>query len=346
MNVLFLGNGFDLFHNLPTKYINFLNTVDSLSSQNIDNITSIGEIFSNESLNGKDKEIRESYSEYKALYDKTNIDKECLIKLKSLSDNNLWFKYFLAYLEYDVTWIDFEKEIFTVIQSFHEFFKTCLSTNVSLGELNDSQQYIIKAFDFFSNQSTGSEIPIGARPIKNEYLIEVPIGSSNKIIDKSKIVNELFKQLNEFAGGLKIYLKFFVEEMVKKINNSKTLIWKQAFCYTDYVITFNYTNIYELLYKKEEVVHIHGNVNAEIVLGVNSDGADIIETVDTTFIPFKKYFQRIKHKTDIKYLEFIEKNKNTSDLALYVIGHSLDITDNDIIQEVFSMAGKNLYSQL
>ena len=30
MNVLFLGNGFDLFHKLPTKYINFLNTVDSL----------------------------------------------------------------------------------------------------------------------------------------------------------------------------------------------------------------------------------------------------------------------------------------------------------------------------
>jgi len=33
MNVLFLGNGFDLHHHLPTKYINFLNTIDSLSQK-------------------------------------------------------------------------------------------------------------------------------------------------------------------------------------------------------------------------------------------------------------------------------------------------------------------------
>ena len=39
-------------------------------------------------------------------------------------------------------------------------------------------------------------------------------------------------------------------------------------------------------------------------------------------------------------MEFIEKNKNAGDLALYVIGHSLDITDKDIIQEAFSVATK------
>ena len=30
MNVFLLGNGFDLYHKLPTKYINFLNTVEFL----------------------------------------------------------------------------------------------------------------------------------------------------------------------------------------------------------------------------------------------------------------------------------------------------------------------------
>ena len=340
MNVLFLGNGFDLFHKLPTKYINFLNTVDMLSTQNVDNISTVGNVFSNTSLSGKDKEIRESYEAYGALYDETRIENEHLMQLKSLSKNNLWFKYFSISLKNDVTWIDFEKEIFTVIQSFQDFFKICIRTNVSLGKLNDSQRYIIKAFNFFLNPSTGNEIPTGAQPIKDEYLIETPIGSKNMIIDRSKIVNELSKQLNELAEGLKIYLKFFVEKMVEKIPNMQVLQWKQAFQYTDYAITFNYTNTYEFLYKKAEVSHIHGNVNTKIVLGVNPDGADIIETVDTTFVPFKKYFQRIKYKTDIKYLEFIEKNNNAGDLALYVIGHSLDITDKDIIQEAFSVARK------
>ena len=182
MNVLFLGNGFDLFHKLPTKYINFLNTVDSLSKKNIDNISTVGNVFSDVSLNEKDKEIRESYGEYGALYDDTSIEMEHLKQLKSLSDKNLWFKYFSSSLKDDVTWIDFEKEIFTVILSFQELFKICIKANVSLGKLNDSQRYIIKAFNFFLNPSTGSEIPTGAQPIKDEYLIETPIGSKNKII--------------------------------------------------------------------------------------------------------------------------------------------------------------------
>ena len=128
--------------------------------------------------------------------------------------------------------------------------------------------------------------------------------------------------------------------MVEKIPETQELQWKQAFQHTDFVITFNYTNTYELLYKNSEVVHIHGNVNTKIVLGVNPDGADVIETVDTTFVPFKKYFQRIKYKTDIQYLDFIQRNKNDSDFVLYIIGHSLDSTDKDIIQEAFSVAKK------
>ena len=250
MNVLFLGNGFDLFHKLPTKYINFLHTVDMLSTQNVDNISTVGNVFSNTSLNGKDKEIRESYEAYGALYDETCIEKEHLMQLKSLSKNNLWFKYFSNSLKDDVTWIDFEKEIFTVIQSFQEFFKICIRTNVSFGKLSESQRYIIKEFNFFLNPSTGNEIPTGAQPIKDEYLIETPVGSKNKIIDKSKIVNELFKQLNELAEGLKIYLKVFVENMVEKIPNTQHFQWKQAFQHTDYAITFNYTNTYESLYKQ------------------------------------------------------------------------------------------------
>ena len=336
MNVLFLGNGFDLRHKLPTKYINFLNTVDFLSTQYVSKISTVGDVFSDKKLISRDIEIKESYSLYGENYDEIVLDDPVLNQLKELS-NNLWYKYFSKTLNYDVKWIDFEKEIYMVIRSFQNLFALNVETDVDLYELDIESKYIIEQFDFFL---ISTDVRCGYPKIKQEYLIEVPIGSKNKIMDKTAIVKELTMQLNEFSQALKTYLKFFVEKMVEKATNIPDQQWKQAFQYTDYAITFNYTNTYELLYKRGEVLHIHGNVNTEIVLGVNPDGADTIETVDTTFVPFKKYFQRIKHKTDIKYLEFIEKYKNSTDLALYIIGHSLNITDKDIIQEVFSVANK------
>ena len=64
------------------------------------------------------------------------------------------------------------------------------------------------------------------------------------------------------------------------------------------VFSFNYTNTIETLYASEEkVYHIHGNINDNIVLGVNPDKHDEIENIDTLFIQFKKYFQRVFYKT-------------------------------------------------
>ena len=101
MNVLFLGNGFDLFHKLPTKYINFLNTVEHLSSQDFSQISTIGDIFDNAELKNRDKEIKESYSNYKEIYDNITIDVSVLQQLKSLT-SNLWYKYFSKTLKEDI----------------------------------------------------------------------------------------------------------------------------------------------------------------------------------------------------------------------------------------------------
>ena len=75
---------------------------------------------------------------------------------------------------------------------------------------------------------------------------------------------------------------------------------------------------------------------------------DEVEDMDTSFIRFKKYFQRVFHKTDISYLkainQLIESQQMTPHYAkernVYVIGHSLDETDKDIIQEIFGLATK------
>ena len=118
MNILLLGNGFDLYHNLPTKYINFLNTVIFLKNNSLVNIKTIGDIFCCEKLNSRDKEIYKSYNEYKEIYDRVEIDLNDLNDLIKLAENNMWFSYLSSSLEKDMTWIDFEKEISAVIKSF------------------------------------------------------------------------------------------------------------------------------------------------------------------------------------------------------------------------------------
>lgn len=341
MNILLLGNGFDLYHHLPTKYINFLNTVDSLAHRDVSKIQTIGDVYGEDTLYCKDKEIRESYDLYKNIYDNLAIEKEPLFSLKDLAYNNLWCKYFLKSVVRDITWIDFEKEVFEVTQSFQHLFDLVSTTAVSLGKLNGHEKYIIDEFNFFLKPANGNTLPTGAKSFKEQYIKEYPVGSKHKIVDKSEIIKELARQLTELAEGLQIFLKFFVEKTLEEISQRNDLPWKIAFQNTEHVVTFNYTNTYEKLYGNGTVTHIHGNVEDRIVLGVNPDSADDIETVDTSFLHFKKYYQRIKYKTDREYLDFIGNYKNYSfTKTLYVIGHSLDVTDKDIIEEIFSIADK------
>ena len=50
MNVLLLGNGFDIYHKLPTKYSNFLNTVDFLCHYYDDTKEYVGNVFSDSQI--------------------------------------------------------------------------------------------------------------------------------------------------------------------------------------------------------------------------------------------------------------------------------------------------------
>ena len=85
MNVLLLGNGFDLNYKLPTKYINFLNTVNFLSTLLSLDGHSVGEIFGAKSLQLVDKGISNSYKAYQEIYDRIPLASEAVEKLTALA---------------------------------------------------------------------------------------------------------------------------------------------------------------------------------------------------------------------------------------------------------------------
>ena len=141
--------------------------------------------------------------------------------------------------------------------------------------------------------------------------------------------------------GIETLSHLFVENAYDLLKKDGTWTRIDFFSHIERVVTFNYTNTYENLYFKNAAFHIHGNTKNEIVLGVNPDQSDNIDTIDTTFVCFKKYYQRTLFDTDVDYLRYIKELIDTKmPYRVFTMGHSLDITDRDIIEELFQNASE------
>ena len=346
MNVLMLGNGFDLNYGLATKYINFLNTVNFVSGKHMTNKLqqncTVGQIFGHSVLQKTDKEIADSYQKYAEVYDSIAVDSGIVDQLKNCADN-FWFRYLFKSFNKDIGWIDFEREISTVLHSF----QACLpSLGVRFGVKdipNDMiHRYVLTTFNFFYEKKSDAGISSTGRAVdseysvKKEFMLEYPLGSKNRVINKEKIIETLERALLELAEGLQVYLQCFVENVVVELCKQGLVKPMAALTNAKHIVTFNYTNTYEQIYRNGQVFHIHGKLQDRIILGVNPDDSDTLEHIDTLFLPFKKYYQRVINRSDAEYIEWVsQKNSNVS---LVVMGHSLDSTDKDIIMQMFDLA--------
>ena len=343
MNVLLLGNGFDIYYKLPTQYINFLNTVDFLIKNYSDEMRSIGDVFSSGTLQCKDEFIKDCYNAHKETFDITLLNDDKIREIISLTKNNIWFSYLLKSFNKNVGWIDFEKETAFVVKAFKDFFENNKIKFNIYAEFSEDIEYIIRFFGFFFEKIDTDMINGPSHKVKAEFTVEYPLNSKNYIIDKEKIAKVLSNELNNLADALKLYLRCFVENSLEFIKEEKNFELFKALSPANLVVTFNYTNTYENFYSNNESYHLHGNINDKIVLGINPDEFDDLETVDTSLLSFKKYFQRTMYETDSEYLRWI--NSFSGDIGHYtliVMGHSLDVTDKDIISEMFSNA-VNIY---
>ncbi|MBQ8374108.1 MAG: hypothetical protein IJX98_00860 [Clostridia bacterium] len=337
MNILLLGNGFDLYHKLPTRYDNFLHTVDFLINNYTPEMTTVADVFGNEKLQEKNKFIAECYANHREVYEHISLDEEKILEIVSLAKDNIWFSYLLKSFNADIGWIDLEREISFVLKAFKEFFSSP-STRFILDKKMPTigYRYVIIQFDFFlSSLERHGNYNAPTHKVNPEYTIAVPVNSQNILINEEKIISELSKKLDNIAKALRLYLQCFIESTLYGIKE-KSLDKCSAIAYIDKAITFNYTSSYEIFYLHDSIYHLHGNVNKKIILGINPDESDKLETIDTSFVKFKKYFQRTQYNTDWDYINWInELHKPNEHMSLLVMGHSLDVTDKDIIVELF-----------
>ena len=76
MNIFLVGNGFDLHHKFPTRYIDFLHTVGFLIQKQEEKYNTIGKIFSSEELQKKNAFIQKCYEQHQHIYDSMELNNE------------------------------------------------------------------------------------------------------------------------------------------------------------------------------------------------------------------------------------------------------------------------------
>lgn len=310
IEVMLLGNGFDLNHYLITSYSDFLIVGEYFRDKTCvynENL-SVYDILSK--ITNKSDFMNTSLSIYENTYKTTKIPKEEFFSMVEKFRENCWVNHFYKENPRE-TWIDLEMRIADVLAS------------IDNNELNN-----LRAFEKVIFENSGMT--------NKEYTY-----TKNYILGKEICDNAFFDQFTEFVELLRLYLKVFVNNVLDnmpEIKESQNKLFKNA----AFTITFNYTSSYEKLYKRNNIVHIHGDINKEIILGINSNKNDNDkELFNPRFIKYKKYYQRLTKHTINKLSQVFywldNKDNKDSKKFLSVIGHSLDTSDEDVITVIFEM---------
>ena len=295
MNILVIGNGFDLAHKLPTRYNDFIGFVERFL-----NIINTPQILQQGELKNTEKTVYE-YIDH-LIFNEQQLCKE----LEQLVKDNIWIEYFLQNPMYQKeNWIDFENEISKVIQSLDQdmFFKDGEKSELSEKMQNLSNPFLHKKYSkYTAAMRTASALTHG----------------KGESITYKEIRDRLYNDLNKLIRALEIYLTDYVEkeecncvlpdiqEIVKE--NVKGADGEEQIKYCK-VLSFNYTNTYERLYLDKQQIqnsidYIHGKAklfntveNNNMVLGIDEYLTDERKDRETEFIAFKKFYQRIYKET-------------------------------------------------
>lgn len=373
MNILVIGNGFDLAHRLPTKYTDFLQFCKIVlaiftDAKSMDEKTFEGKYLREWKVNKEIvKELKDIHYCICICNNKINYLKEYpyLSELYKMIQQNIWIEYFLQCNMYQKeNWIDFEREISEVIKSLDNDMHR-LSGDYSIDDdiIDLSNKFLNKMY---------SDYTFTVQSI-NSYTNGVC-----ESITFKEIRNKLLDDLNKLIRAFEIYLTEYVEKI--EIQEKSPDIDELE---VDFILSFNYTHIFSELYNvssrsKKEITdpfdYIHGEADTNnsietnnMVLGIDEYLGKKRRNKDIEFIAFKKYYQRIHKQTGCKYKDWsdiIKKNerelkekykkeypnqvpfKQCGDKRhrLYIFGHSLDITDKDILRNL--ILNDNVYTTI
>ncbi len=259
MNILLVGNGFDLAHGLPTRYTDFLNFLRAVQFRNSTEYLGIND---NEKIakTGVHDEIKALLKEPINMH-KWNID-----EVYRLMNKNVWVEYFLAVYKTlpKGGWVDFEHEISSIVQKLDELQDNNLRSRQKMQRISQLKVMpdILQRYNLYDN---------------------IPESLQNPDVSK-----RLLSDLDKLIRCLEIYLCCCLD-LIDPSTHLKSITEIGAI---DGVLSFNYTNTFEEIYepkllRKPEYCYIHGKARMEndimldnMVLGIDEYLDDVRKNED------------------------------------------------------------------
>ena len=361
MKLLVIGNGFDLAHGFQTRYTDFLKYCKVYRNSNpVSNVEDMNQEFGNFIANNIWLKYFLSITDLED--DKTWIDFEKEISKIVDAAESRTSDIFINKVSTEETQINIRHVADELDKFFLTFEKQDLENGIDgrflkitlnikgIDCLTSFIDYIYqelrnfaRAFEIYCLHINKEELtaPVVSYTIKNE-------------LEKMQKEKERFNHLAIQASGYinrkqeeKEYREK-AEEASKKYSKVHSKICRRDYLglsVFDCVLSFNYTNTYERFYgnKKTKYCYIHGKAQDDrtktnLIFGIDDNLKQGQENQNFEWARFKKYFQRIILKTGSEYKDWLlpdPNNKNSINYA-YIVGHSLEQTDFDILYEIFT----------
>ncbi len=343
MQILILGNGFDLASGLPTSYYDFLSwRFEQIKKKN----------------NGIDIIIKRYIDYIERKPSKQNI-------LGNVNDDPLEMVGIYT-IEKWITYRDIHSEIKKIIDSAREnsinFFDLYFYINKGKNNWYDVESQIKQIVKRINEYIDGPDdkasdiimIQLGQRVFKmSSYISKEEIHSLFLIMFMESCKLEcdwnpyeiLMKELRKFEEQFKIYIKEISENVFKSpsyrkvyIDNYKKLIENRE---TTHILNFNYTSILKNLdqfAQRPKELNVHGKCDKITIFGIDQEACDI----STDEFIFSKTYRKISENTDSMILPYkVDRDKECQKLIFY--GHSLSEADYSYFQSLFDLY--DIYNQ-
>lgn len=340
MNILIVGNGFDLSHYLPTKYDHFMIAMDAIENWNIaKGEMGFDDLFikdywhqNNETEEGwQNSFFQHTKAMYKTEEIKISVDE--IQNLQTHLKENVWYQYFSEHVREVRTWIDFELKIKEALEIVCEYMVNIEKYLKNKNDLN----YVMK---FFKDNNDGqyflSQKSIRVLELLSILNVEYKArkvnysGSVDHICMKYKDTWDYSTEKNNIKfikkmKGFDIYnykevtsfLKNSLVGFSKLFNNYLKLFdnisfrqkLKNPIANIERVYSFNYTSTYPKNYDETvESYFLHGKLSTEnkLVLGVSDLDSELLHKFNLW--GFTKYHQKLFFDTDYQFIdEYIPK---------------------------------------
>lgn len=322
--ILILGNGFDVAMNRATKYIDFIEFANNL--------------FPVTDLQLK-KFLYENYIDIKKYKDN--------LYLKFINDNRSIL---------GENWSNLERMISQLAEAI-DFYRLN-PDSIYLSDKNDLRVVYTDKFreEIVSQENFASKMFVAE--IFYEKFTILGWDTLERRIAISKLNEFFINHLELLTNLLEIYLSYrdYIDFEINKIAPVGTALDAITDISESYVISFNYTHTPNKLYNisLEKTHYIHGEIDLSrhkseintMVFGIEDKEID----VNSSLIPYQKYYQRIVKETGSEYLDFL-KPRPAENLYgglkkenIIVFGHSVDPLDKEIFEKCFEIADLKRYN--